>query len=101
MNATNMPQINALRDELGHLPAYAWPGGYPIYYLAADNGTMCPKCANSTDCNRPDLDPECPDDDQWRIVAYGIHWEGAPIICANCNSEIESAYGDPDNPDDD
>jgi hypothetical protein len=34
------------RDENGNLPAFAWPGGYPIFYLCADNGILCPQCAN-------------------------------------------------------
>jgi hypothetical protein len=86
MGEPNRPHVSALRDKNGKLPAYAWPCAYPIYYLTEDAGIICPKCANSDDCNRSDID----------IVDYGIHWEGAPIICANCNSEIESAYGDPD-----
>lgn len=79
------------RDEHGKLPTYAWPGGYPIYYLAADGGLLCPDCAN---CGEALSD--YPDDDQWRIVAGGIHWEGGPIVCDNCNVEIESAYENPD-----
>jgi hypothetical protein len=82
---------NIERDEQGNLPAFAWPGGYPVYYLAADNGVMCPKCANSADCRNAE-----PDDKQWRIVAGDVHWEGEPLACENCNAEIESAYGDPE-----
>ncbi len=82
------------RDSGGTYPAHAWPGGYPIYYLAADNGVMCSACANLNECRN--LDPDCPDDSQWRIVASGVHWEGEPIVCENCNTEIESAYGPTD-----
>ena len=28
------------------LPAFAWPGGYPIYYLDAEGSVLCPDCAN-------------------------------------------------------
>lgn len=36
-------RIEDLRDENGKLPAYAWPGGYPIFYIASDNGVLCPE----------------------------------------------------------
>lgn len=33
--------------EVGEeLPAYAWPGGYPISYLDAENNELCADCAN-------------------------------------------------------
>ena len=34
------------KDDTGQYPAYAWPGGYPVYYVTADSGVLCPKCAN-------------------------------------------------------
>jgi hypothetical protein len=87
------------KNDDGTYPAFAWPGGYPIYYLAADNGCFCPDCANGKNgslCQFPTLDPECPDDRQWRIVGQDVHWEGEPIICDNCGAAIESAYGIPE-----
>jgi len=87
---------NLPRNYDGTLQAYAWPGGYPIYYLAADNGVLCPACANENIVLHELADPECPDDDQWRIVAAGVHWEGEPIVCENCNEGIDSAYGPPE-----
>lgn len=79
------------RDEQGKLPAYAWPGGYPMYYLTADNGVLCPDCAN-----QPDVDYTDPHDKQWHIVAGDVHWEGEAMQCDHCNGQIESAYGEPD-----
>jgi hypothetical protein len=78
------------RNDDGNLPAYAWPGGYPIYYLTADNGCLCPGCANGE--NGSDAS-ETNEDKSWRVVAYGIHYEGDPIICDHCGGENESAYG--------
>ena len=42
----NIPEIQKYREDNGTLPAYAWPGGYPIYYVLADGETLCPACAN-------------------------------------------------------
>lgn len=81
------------RDEDGTLPAYAWPGGYPIVYMCADIACLCPDCANQKNGSEA---CEGHDDKQWRLVDCFIHWEGAAIQCDHCNAGIESAYGDPD-----
>ena len=58
-------------DEHGKLPAYAWPGGYPLYYLCADGGILCPQCANKEPAVlESEKHSDYPDDDQWRIVAF-------------------------------
>jgi len=78
------------------LPAFAWPGGYPIVYLCHDGECLCPDCVNK-EIERVDDEMRHPaPGDQFRVFAAECHYEGAPIICANCNAEIESAYGDPD-----
>ena len=83
------------RDSTGRLAKYAWPGGYPIYYLAADNGVICADCANN-DRSADNLDPDYPDDDQWRIVAADVNYEDNRLFCDNCSERIESAYCDDD-----
>jgi len=77
------------RDDSGKLLSYAWPGGYPIFYLDRCNTVMCPKCAiafeeGTAAKDYPYLAP----------AAAGVHWEGAPIQCNDCGGEIESAYGE-------
>lgn len=81
------------RDSNGQLPAFAWPGGYPLFYLTADNAVLCPDCANGK--NGSDAS-EADEDTQWRLVACNILWEGEPEICEHCNAEIKSAYGIPE-----
>lgn len=74
------------RDSDGKLPAYAWFGKYPIFYLDKGGNVMCADCA--TQSLRYDDDMSACDGD--------VYWEGAPIHCEDCNCEIESVYGDPD-----
>ena len=81
-----------IRHSDGRLPAFAWPGGYPLLYLTADGGALCPSCANGPDANRVDLDAACSDDDQWRIIAYEINWEDDNLPCDHCYAFIPSAY---------
>jgi hypothetical protein len=78
--------LNRLSD--GTLPHFA-DGGYPIVYLTADGGFLCPFCANRSEAR------EGHEDKQWNLVGCDIHWEGPPAVCDNCNAEIDSAYGDP------
>ena len=81
------------------LPYFSWPGGYPLYYLTKDISILCPACANGENGSMA-TDPECQDDPQWQIVAYDVHWEGLPLTCEHCNAQIESAYGDSEDTDD-
>lgn len=90
MNNGKLPE----RDTDGKLPAYAWPGGYPIIYLDGQNSTLCADCATeSAD------DPDAYDFE--RPVSGDVYWEGPDMYCDECNKVLESAYGDPDAPDDD
>ncbi len=75
------------------LPAYAWPGGYPLVYLTRDCAELCPACANGENGSMC-CDPDCQDDEQWELIAVDVHYEGAPIQCAHCNKMVESAYGE-------
>ncbi len=76
-----------IKDAAGQYPSYAWPGGYPLFYICADCGVLCADCANKN----KHLDT--PDDKQWHIVAYDINYEDTSLYCDNCNQIIECAYG--------
>jgi hypothetical protein len=82
-------KLAEIRQSDGTLPAYAWPGGYPVVYMAKDNGILCPACANA-------YNPKRDNQDQLEPVAFFVHYEGPAEQCENCNAAIESAYGDPD-----
>lgn len=93
----------AQRDtDTGLFPAWAWPGGYPIIYITADNSTLCPDCANRKNGSLArlpmDVQPEdeFPDDKQWTIIGMDVYYEGPPLYCEHCNADINSAYGDPE-----
>ena len=86
------------RENDGTLPAYAWPGGYPIFYVTDDGACLCPACANgengslaSENANEED-GAHC----GWQLEGYIVHYEGPAETCAHCDRLIESAYGDPE-----
>lgn len=72
------------RDDDGQLSAYAWPGGYPIFYATRDGLTICPKCANDPDTADPVTDAD-------------VNWEDPNMICEDCNERIPSAYAEEGN----
>lgn len=85
------------RDDDSKLITYAWPGGYPAYYVTEDGGVLCPECARMAE--REDLslvDENGGIDAQWHIVAADINWEDADLYCDHCYTRIESAYAEPE-----
>ena len=67
---------------------WAWPGGYPIYYVCKDGGILCSHCANEN--IKLTSDPEAASD--WCIVATDINYEDPDLTCDHCSKHIESAY---------
>jgi hypothetical protein len=84
--------INALSD--GHavsapasasranepLPKYAWPGGYPLYYVDGEGNVLCAPCASR------DAEPS------QTAIDYDINWEDPELTCDDCGAAIECAY---------
>lgn len=70
--------LDAIRLSNGELPAYAWPGGYPMLYVTRDGLAVCPTCANR---------------DSSDLLGYDVNWEDADAQCDDCNAAIPSAYG--------
>lgn len=81
------------------LPAYAWPGGYPVCYVFRDGGACCPKCANKEigliDADIKDVQQGRPWHAQWALVGVEANYE-QELYCDHCGERIESAYADPE-----
>ena len=84
-----MFNLNDYRLESGKLMSYAFPGGYPVYYLAGDGEIICPECANENIELVTDKDNK-----DWHIVASDVNYESNDLYCCNCSERIEAAYGD-------
>lgn len=78
-------------DNDGEFQSYAWPGGYPLCYVTADNGTLCPRCCTD---NKELIESaiNSHDDDQWEIVTFEVNYEDPDLYCDNCYQKIECAY---------
>lgn len=75
----NISHINEACPMDKPLPAYAWPGGYPMFYVDKDNHVLCNDCADKCREN---------------IQFYDLNWEDDSLFCDICNAHIESAYGE-------
>lgn len=73
---------------------YAWPGGYPLYFVMADGESLSFKAAKEN--RREILEALAHGDrrDQWRPVAFEVNWEDPDLVCAHTNERIESAYAE-------
>lgn len=79
---------------------YAWPGGYPLYFVMADGEALAFSVAGL-----PDVAPLIRDAiiagpnqymDEWRVVAVAINHEDNELTCVHTGRKIECAYGDDD-----
>lgn len=84
----NVAQFNA---ALAAGP-YAWPGGYPLYFVMADGEALSFKAAEAeADLIRQAIADGARD---WMPVAIEVNWEDTELMCVHTNERIESAYSE-------
>lgn len=72
---------------------YAWPGGYPTYFIMADGEALSFESAD--DVENAGLIREAirdHNDPRWRAVAFEINWEDPNLYCCHTGKPIPSAY---------
>jgi hypothetical protein len=76
---------------------YAWPGGYPKYFICQDGEALSWQAAEE---NKELIRQAIADKDMsgWHVIAQDINWEDADLYCSHTNERIESAYAEPDEP---
>ncbi len=87
-------QINSISDfrRVFRNGPYAWPGGYPLYFVT-DDGAALP--FNAARENRRAIINSIAYAlrDGWRIVAVYVNWEEEDLMCDHTGERIPSAYG--------
>lgn len=72
---------------------YAWPGGYPLFFITSDGAALCFKCAKKEGRRITDsIRTNCRDG--WKVEAVDVNWEDTECFCDHCSQPIESAYGE-------
>lgn len=72
---------------------YAWPGGYPCYFITSDGAALS---FDAVKAERDTIAESIADNasDGWRVVAMDVNWEDASLYCDHTNKRIESAYAE-------
>lgn len=75
--------------------AFAWPGGYPLYFITSDGAAL------SFDALKDKITLRCvlssirdQSNDGWQVVGCDVNWEDAELYCAHTGKRIESAYAE-------
>jgi hypothetical protein len=87
--------INTVHDfrRAVHNGKYAWPGGYPTFFICDDGAALCHDCVKKERRNiLESISSKARDG--WHVVALDINWEDDMLSCDHCSEQIESAYGD-------
>lgn len=73
---------------------YAWPGGYPLYWIMADGEACAFKVAQRGSQERRAMLEALRDDsaEDWRPIALEVNYEDDDLWCAHRGEKIESAY---------
>ena len=74
-SALSGPLRQLAKHSGDELPAFVWPGGYPLTYITKGGSTLCAECATK---NEFVSDP---------VDGVYVHWEGSPIVCDECNTK--------------
>lgn len=70
---------------------YAWPGGYPTFFITSDGAPLCHDCARKQGRS---ITSSIRDNsrDGWKVEAQDVNWEDSDLTCDHCGKHIESAY---------
>lgn len=88
-------QINSASDFRKALEngPYAWPGGYPCFFIASDGAALSFEAAQE---NKFDILHSIANNlnDGWRVIGFDINYEDANLYCEHTGKRIESAYAE-------
>ena len=90
--AISILALSVIKAELRE-GKYAWPGGYPKYFLCADGEPLSYEAAyeNFKLIAHAHTFPEYRDT-QWTLLACDVNWDDQNMICAHTGKRIEAAY---------
>lgn len=73
---------------------FAWPGGYPLYFVTADGAALSWQAAK--ECRGEIVRAIGRDDTRsgWRIVGVAVNYEETDLYCDHTGERIPSAYAD-------
>jgi hypothetical protein len=90
-------EINTVADldEALENGPYAWPGGYPVFFITSDGGALSFKSVKEEyDQIAESIENNL--NDGWRVEAADVNWEDPELYDDHSGERIESAYAEDD-----
>ena len=82
--------ISDFRKAMRH-GQYAWPGGYPCFFITSDGEALSFRAAKAETRNiLYSLANKL--DDGWRVIGLAINYQDGNLFCCHIGERIESAY---------
>lgn len=75
---------------------YAFPGGYPHYFVTTDGVAMSFETAQQEAETIRGVIQEKDGASGWQLFGMDINWEDPNLYCAHSGKRIESAYAEPE-----
>jgi hypothetical protein len=75
---------------------YAWPGGYPLYFVTSDGGALSFEAVRDNWREIASAHIRRDETCGWHIAGYEINWEDSDLLCDHTGERIESAYAEPE-----
>jgi hypothetical protein len=89
----NIRTVFDFNKALAHGP-YAWPGGYPLYFICADGEALSFKAAEAEAELIRDAIISEDMRSEWNVIGLDVNYEDGQLYCAHTNERIESAYAE-------
>ena len=95
MSGRELATLLEIKREL-RSGSYAWPGGYPKYFLMSDGEAMSFEAVRQEWKQVVAAHMNSDRRSDWFIVGVDINCEDDNLLCSHTNARIESAYGEPE-----
>ena len=73
---------------------YAWPGGYPRYFVTADGAALSFKAASDSRISIIEALLYSDPSGCWTVAGCEVNWEDEDLSCDHTGEPIPSAYGE-------
>jgi hypothetical protein len=73
---------------------YAWPGGYPLFFVTSDGGALAFGTAWEERANIAQAILSNDTHGGWRVIGVDVNWEDPELMDDHAGERIESAYAE-------
>lgn len=87
----NIATVEDLKATLRN-GAYAWPGGYPLYFITADGAALSFATVRAEFRLIAEAVASNNKRGGWRVIACDVNWEDADLRCEHSGEPIEAAH---------